>query len=356
MVLKHIANVKVKTLIVMEKKMVAHWKKKIAMTMDLKKEEILHINGNVTLNKILDKKIDVEGVKIFIATHTVLANLIDAKASKYDDLLRFMKIGMWIVDESHKRTRTLFKLIARSDIKYNIFLTATVSRKDFKEKAILNRMLPLARFNEQKANTTISKHITFIFDSYTTNPDPEKIESIQEGKWGMDVNKWAKWLNDYGWEEFSDKLLGLLVESLNMTEYQGKIIFLFNRISMIDRFVEDLENFIDKLGNPEMYGILKIGKVYGEFRDDLQDVQIIVGTDSIFRDGMDIDGLRVLINTVPFSNDTVAIQTAGRLREILGKSTVYVDLIDTAFPKMKTQRYARKRQFKKYSKQFIVVK
>lgn len=347
MVLKHIAETRVKALIVMEKKMIKHWVEKIKFTMGIEDDEVMVVSGASSLAKIISKKTDVSDVKIFIATHGILSNLIDDRASKYDDLLTRMKVGMWVVDEAHKKTKTLFALVSRTDIKHNIFLTATIARADWKEKKILNKILPLARFNEDKANVTISKHITFAFAEYTTKPTEDQIETISKSRWkGMNVDKWSKWAEDGGWYPYSEKLLELITRS--SVKVDGKIVIIFNRISIIEKFIEELEN-------NEHTKDLKLAKVFGKHRDDYQDdgVKVIIAMDSIFRDGMDVANLQVLINSVPFSSETTSIQTSGRLRNIPGKMIIYIDVIDTAFPQMKTQRTARRRAFKRYAKEFI---
>lgn len=57
---------------------------------------------------------------------------------------------------------------------------------------------------------------------------------------------------------------------------------------------------------------------------------------------MDVNDLRVLINTVPFSSDTKLTQVIGRLRKIPDREVFFFDVNDIGFDGIKGQLNLKK--------------
>lgn len=88
-----------------------------------------------------------------------------------------------------------------------------------------------------------------------------------------------------------------------------------------------------------------------------EECDIICSTIKSCGTGVDIKGLRCIINAEPFSSHITANQLAGRLREYApDKDTYFFDLIDIAFPSCENQYKSKLTNLRKKCKEVKVMK
>ena len=93
-------------------------------------------------------------------------------------------------------------------------------------------------------------------------------------------------------------------------------------------------------------------KYYNGIESDLTDAEF----DKMFDKAIDVPGLAVLINCVPFASQVKAEQVIGRLRYQSGKTCLMIDIGDFGFTECQRQYKLRKRFYKKHAKTISEIK
>lgn len=217
------------------------------------------------------------------------------------------EFGTLIVDECHHiPANTFSRLVDASYARYKIGLSGTVERKDGKHV-----MMP----------------DYFGFDKYTPpkeNYIEPKVDVIRSTIRFMDGAKipWANRINDLVNQEEYGKLICFLAAAYRKQGH--KVLLLSDRVYFLKRVKETLGDHCE----------LITGEVKGEEREKkLQRVQkgevdILLGTQSIFSEGISVNPLSCLILATPVNNTPLLTQLIGRIiREHPGKpQPVVVDI------------------------------
>lgn len=217
------------------------------------------------------------------------------------------EFGTLIVDECHHiPANTFSRLVDASYARYKIGLSGTVERKDGKHV-----MMP----------------DYFGFDKYTPpkeNYIEPKVDVIRSTIRFMDGAKipWANRINDLVNQEEYGKLICFLAAAYRKQGH--KVLLLSDRVYFLKRVKETLGDHCE----------LITGEIKGEEREKkLQRVQkgevdILLGTQSIFSEGISVNPLSCLILATPVNNTPLLTQLIGRIiREHPGKpQPVVVDI------------------------------
>ena len=131
---------------------------------------------------------------------------------------------------------------------------------------------------------------------------------------------------------------------------EGKILVLVGTIEACE-FLYD--KFCDEFSNK------KVTKVHSKAKVDRVEAfngDLIVSTPQSFGTGVDVDNIRVCINTVPYSSTVTADQVSGRLRPINDiDNSVYIEMVDVGFDQV-NKMYKKRKKFliDKCDKSFII--
>jgi superfamily II DNA or RNA helicase len=217
------------------------------------------------------------------------------------------EFGTLIVDECHHIPANTFnRLVDASYARYKIGLSGTVERKDGKHV-----MMP----------------DYFGFDKYMPPKEnylEPKVDVIRSTIRFMDGAKipWANRINDLVSQEEYGKLICFLAATYRKQGH--KVLLLSDRVYFLKRVKETLGDHCE----------LITGEVKGEERDKkIQrvkkgEVNILLGTQSIFSEGISVNPLSCLILATPVNNTPLLTQLIGRVvREHPGKQQpVIVDI------------------------------
>ena len=217
------------------------------------------------------------------------------------------EFGTIIIDECHHiPANTFSKLVDASYARYKIWLSGTVQRKDGKH-VIMPDYFGHTKFTPPKENYM----------------EPT-IEVIQTKIRFMDGAKipWANRINDLVRQEEYGKLICFLAAAYRKQGH--KVLLLSDRVYFLKRVKETLGEHCELITGevPLAEREKKIERVQSG------KVDILLGTQSIFSEGISVNPLSCLILATPVSNTPLLTQLVGRvIREYPGKiDPVVVDI------------------------------
>lgn len=254
--------------------------------------------------KVYGKKPGIIGSQKFDPTQFIVVGNIQTLVKHKDALCK--SFGTLIVDECHHIPATTFNtLVDSSYARYKIGLSGTLERKDGRH-VLLPDYFGFQRFTPPRENYMTPK--VDIIKSTIRFMDGAR------APWALRVNDLVA-QNDYG------ELVSLLAAAYRK---QGHIVLLLSdRVHFLQRLYATLGEEVAEL-------------ITGEVKDREQKLlnildgkkQILLGTQSIFSEGISVNNLSCLILATPVSNTPLLTQLIGRIaREFPGKLTpVVVDI------------------------------
>lgn len=215
--------------------------------------------------------------------------------------------GTVIVDECHHTPANTFnRLLDSSYARYKIGLSATLRRKDGKH-VILQDYFGHTRFLPPKENQMTPS-----------------IDIIQSDIRFMDGGRipWATRVNDLVGNEEYGKLISLLAASYRKKGH--KVLLLSDRVNFLKRVKETLGSYCEIITGEDKEDSreAKLKKIQAG------EVDILLGTQSIFAEGISVNPLSCLILAAPVSNAPLLDQLIGRvIRKHPGKmDPIIVDI------------------------------
>jgi len=338
----------VKSVIIVDsQKLVDQWLRDIKTYTNLKYDQCVYIKQKKGVQKVIDD--DQTNVVLYILQHATIRNVMKKDRNIAIKLFNKMGVGLKIIDEAHTNYINTFKIDSLVDIKYNLYLTATISRSDYIEAYMLKNVLPRSTFIDKE--NTINKNIVFYLGVYNTYPDEYIDKKISDGKkYGFDLNGWSNYIYSdiNNWETYLttiEKMLKMIIKKTNR-----KIAIAIPRINMINDTLEYLKSL-------EVFKHKTFTCLHSKCKHmDITGSDIIIGTNKILGKGMDIENLGAMLNMGPYTSDpNIANQISGRLRPLPnGELSYYIEMVDIGFSKSLKQRKARLKGFKDKAVKIIV--
>ena len=301
-----ILKLKLKTIIIThQEKLKMQWIKTIDEMTSFPIENICNISGSDIMDKIMKGEINAE---IYLVNHQTL----NAYAREHGwksirEFFKKIKVGIKVIDEAHKFFENIFMIDNFSNCFKTFYLTATFGRSDQTEVRIYNRAFSsLVRYGEETFNSEEKrKHINFITVNFCSQPTYNILPNIRSN-YGFSAYKYI----DYELSEENNSLMKVLFRILEQTEkLEGKTLIVSPKVESVDKIANAIK---DRFG-------YDVGVVYGKNSPELnkENLQkdIISSTIKSVGEGVDIKGLRVLINLEPVGAKSLADQLRGRLRE-----------------------------------------
>ena len=233
-----------------------------------------------------------------------------------------------------------FSSVLNIDFNTNVYktfyLTATFERGFYSEnKVFFNCFKNIAKFGVE-TKESLRKHIVYIAVKFNTKPNIDQQIKIK-GRKGFDRNAYIDYQIKNG------KIFDVV---RYVTEYfknqEGKLAILSSKIDSSFIFTEYMQELY-----PDKKVIPWNSQVSDEIKETVNECDIISSTPKSLGTGVDINGLRFLIMTEPYSSQITANQVPGRLREYgPDMYTFYVELIDIGFPKVNEMYRKRMKIFK----------
>lgn len=317
------------------------WKERILEYTDTEEDEIYYISGQNSINRLYKRgKDEMKNIKFFLCCYRTFSNKLKSSetSKEISDLINFIQVNLKIHDEAHVEYMTIFKLNMICNLK-TIYLSATPQRSDPNEDKVYQNMLFLtdkfSSANMKRKNNKDNKDEDENYHNiiiYNWNSKPNlKNQSECQTKYGFSMARYFKYLEEEKYEQFEELLYDLIFNQILKNRRKKKIAILFGTNSIIDKFYNNLCQYVI-----DMNYKLKIGKFNGTIKKserlkELTESDIIITTDKSFSKGLESENLQVLINTVPFSSETKLTQVIGRLRKLPNKEVFFFDINDNGF-------------------------
>lgn len=312
------------------------WKNYFLEYTDIKANEIFHISGTPSINKLRNR--DVSQYKVFLVLHATLKSYGDSRG--WDELHEFFKmigVGIKIYDEAHLDFDNMMSIDSYTNTFISYYLTATPARSNFEENTIFqiyfNGVPNINLFHED-----IDPHTAYVGMKFNSCPSPMDITKCKNA-YGMDRIAYTNYVVNQ--ENFHSILHILINKALNKP---GKCLWYIGTNEAI-LIVRDwiYENYPELVRNVGIYSSI----IPKEFRKAELDKKIILSTTKSAGAAMDIPGLVEVANIAePFKSRVLAQQTLGRTRD---RDTIYKDLVDLGFPQTKAYYNFKRPVFMKYA-------
>ena len=295
------------------------WVRSLMEFTNIKPKQLCIIQGIQSLVNIMDADDEPE---VFVFSLETLREYCKHQGS-YQDLPPFQKfceyfgIGFKIFDEVHLNFHACTMIDLSCNIPNNVYLTATFTSGNQNTRKIFDLVYPK---DMQYGRNSLKKYTVAYFYSYFGNVPNGRVmraRGYMHNKYEQYLLKRPLLLKGY----LRDVLHPLIVSHyINVKNPGEKLVIFVNRLEMVDAVYNwCIENYKD----------YKICKYIGGVKDTvLASNEIIITTEKSCGCGTDIKNLRTVINTVSTKSPTAVLQVFGRLRELPGVTTEYVDLCD----------------------------
>jgi len=323
---------------------VEQWKTRIIEFTDTTEDEIYKISGSKSIDSLLKlDKNEISKYKFFIGIHRTFKNLMENK-TLFDSFMEKIKITLKVYDEAHVEISNIFNMDMRIDCP-SWYLTATPSRSDYREDKVFQAIYK--NVPKYSGKSKFKKYSNVIIYKINSRPSVKEIEKLKT-KYGFNGNEFSKLMNTDNYKMYEKELVNIIFGLINKDETR-KTAVVFHLNSSVDLFYDKLKHIIERNNLKVSIGKFN-GNIKKSERSKALDKDLIITTGKSFAKAIDVKDLECLINTVPFSSNTMAEQLMGRLRKIENKEVYYFDLIDIGYPQCKNQLYYKKKTYNKLSK------
>jgi superfamily II DNA or RNA helicase len=313
------AYLKMRSIIIVHSdKLKTQWKSEFLDKTNINEQEIFDIKGSQGISHII--KYPKAKYKVFLVNHQTIAAYAKREGwSAVTDLFRLMKIGVKIYDEAHFNFENIIKIDLFTNTKKNFYLTANFERGDYTENRLFDICFNnVIRYgNEEKSK--VRKHIKYLAVLYHSKPSVYDRMSIKN-RYNFDKNKYI----DYQMRN------GLIIDVIRYVIdkiVNAKLLIFLSTIDAVDATTEILKEVY-----PEKIVGAYHSKLLDEYKAESLNADIIISTPKSLGTGVDIHGLRYIINTEPYSSSVTANQVPGRLRPLNDEDhSGYIELVDFGF-------------------------
>ena len=318
------------------------WKKNILEKTNIPENKIFIIQGSNSLLKLFKRIENNDKPIAIIGSIQTLRNYIKRETYPYtelplwEELLKILNIGIIIKDEYHLNFNAYLLVDLFSNVKTNIYLSATPRRNDYQEAVMFNKIYPASILGDR---TNSKKHVEINLCGY---------------KMFMDVND-SKFKTKYGYsqniyESFILKRPGKLTEYLQIiqnvadSEYFNKyypkevkcVIFCYTK-----KMCKEVSNYLRS-----KHANYSIKTKLSEDPEENLNADVIVSTIGSLGTGHDLSKLVTIINTVSTKAQTKLEQVPGRLRPVEGYQCKYIDLYNDTLKFHRSHLYVKRRIYK----------
>jgi superfamily II DNA or RNA helicase len=270
------------------------------------------------------------GKDVYFVNHQTIDRFIsNMSPTQLNKAMISLGIGVKVIDEYHLHFRNSLVIDMFTNVNKTIYLTATFDRSDKQESILFSRITGgIPTYGASALPEEDEKHVTYHPVHYSTKCPYRVVKSLGSG-FGMGMKKWvfADWTFFDDPDNNTNKIIFSIIAKCLTRE--GRILVTTPAIKSCLHLGNVIQN---------MYPHLRVGVISSKNTDKKNEevketCHIIVSTIQSAGTGVDIKGLRYVINAEPFSSKVTAEQFMGRLRPFFGsdgdqKVTYLFDLVD----------------------------
>lgn len=334
------------------------WIQSILKFTDVDEKDICVLKGVDSLILLWHRIAEGYRPKFIIASTRTMTNYIlepqnkYTKIPSYTSLCETLGIGTKIIDECHLNFNTNSLIDMKSNIKVNIYLSATYQRSSRDGRRIFNMYFPdKLKFGNQ----FIKKYATVEMVYYHLCIPPTDLGRFKSDR-GYNHAVYEKYLRKhkqlmklYVNEVIYPLLNSFFCEKAKLNQHCLILVktrdFAEELYSRLAKKIVNTSMSIFFSGDPGIYGL-----------EENLHKDIIISTISSCGTGRDIKGLKTCICTVSMSSQPQSLQCLGRLREIPGEDVYYVDLCNEEIHSHRSHAQLRIQYFKNRVKELTEFK
>ena len=309
--------------------------------MDISK--IYKINGSSSINMIFnDRSNKAKNAYIYLATHSSLQSYADRNGwDKIGMLFDHLGIGIKIYDEFHQNFDNMMMIDFFTNTWKTFYLSATPGRSQFYENRIFQlafKNVPAIDLYKEEQN-----HTEYIALKYNSHPTPLDIQKCKNNVYGLDRMAYVDYIttNKYFYKALNIIMSDFVMKVINKG---GKVLMYIGTNQGILRVYQWIaDNYRELIGDIGLFTSL----VEKSEKRKEQDKRLILTTTKSAGAGEDIKGLKLtVVLAEPFKSEILARQTLGRTRD---SNTLYLELVDLGFKKIKSFYFSKLPVFNKYA-------
>ena len=318
------------------KNWLTQWKKCILEYTNLTSKNVHIISGASSITMLLTGKSQYNKCDIFLVTHSTIKSYGDQYGwDKIDELYKILGIGNMFIDEAHLNFDNICSINYSVNVYKTYLVTATPARSDKDE----NRIYQLAMKNVPSINLfdeDQDPHTRYVAIKWNSKPTPKQISDCKN-VYGLDRNKYV----NYVVEQPNFYLMLHIVMDIVM-KADGKTLFYIGTNEAILKVYKWLsDNYPEFLNDIGIYTSIVPDKQIEKNK------KLILSTTKSAGAAEDIAGLKMtIVLAEPFKSEVLARQTLGRTRD---DDTLYIELVDLGFYKIKKYYYDKLPVFNKYA-------
>lgn len=319
---------------------------------NVRKSYLINITSSDMIDKIIDGKIS--GFYYFVNHQTLTSYMSSRGTQKLREFFKAIRVGVKVFDEAHLAFKNVLRIDFFSNTMKTFYLTANFDRSDSKESRLFKKCFAsVYKFGEEtKEYEEKRKHIIYVPVLYRSHPTFNQ-EAMARNAYGFSVLGFSKYAL---YEDEEATMLRKFRKIFEIaTGIEGKILITVPRIDDTEMMKSLIEKEYPDLGKSIM--TINSSNTKKDNDEAKQNADIICSTIKSCGTGVDIKGLRCVINLEPFSSKITSNQLSGRLREYApDKDTYFFDLVDCAFSTCEHQYKTKLGYLKKKCKEIRVMK
>ena len=312
------------------------WKDCILEYTNLESKNVHIISGADSINMLLTGKSRYNDCDIFLVTHSTIKSYGDTYGwDKIGELYKILGIGNMFIDEAHLNFDNICSINYAVNVYKTYLVTATPARSNRDENRIyqlaMKNVPAISLFNEEE-----DPHTKYIAIKWNSKPNPKQI-SYCKNAYGLDRNKYVNYVvnqpNFY-------MMLHIIMDIV--MKIDGKTLFYIGTNDAILKIYQWLsDNYPEYIGDIGIYTSIAVDK------QSEREKKLILSTTKSAGAAEDLPNLKMtIVLAEPFKSEVLARQTLGRTRD---DDTLYIELVDLGFYKIKQYYYSKLPIFNKYA-------
>lgn len=292
---------------------------------NLSGDAIFFIQG---LGDIIKAKELADEHNIFIITHASIRNFYLTYG--FRELYRLftdLGIGMKVYDEFDLEVKNTLLMDCYTCIRYNLYLTATVVKSSYSENEAFKFMYQsVFKTGKEHFKTYVpERRATVVF--YHSKPNQAEFKSCFDWNMNFVADKYMSYMMNK--ETFYEALAPVVEQIKNYLPSKDlKYIFYVGKIINCDIMKAKLNECFDiPLDNISVFN----STVSRRDKEKALANKIITSTTDSMGRGLDIKGLKVIVNCEVFGSESIFKQLTGRIGRKGGNEGFYYEVVDLSF-------------------------
>lgn len=314
------------------------WKGNIIDYTNLSSKDILLLDTQAMNLLLLGKSISTTKAKLYLCTHATLHSFGTTFGwNNLNKVFELLGIGIKIFDEAHTNYENMLMIDFFTNVAKTYYVTATPARSNYMEDEIFQLSMKNVP-GIDLFDAVNDPHTEYIAIKFNSKPTAQQI-SMCKNAYGLDRNKYVNYVT----KQPNFYLMMRIVMDLVMKANGRALLYIGTNEGLLRVYKWIGENYPHFIGHIGIFTSL----VPKEQKFKEKEKKLILSTTKSAGLGEHIEGLKLtVVLAEPFKSEVITRQTLGRTRD---KNTVYVELVDLGFRKIRDYYYFKRPIFNKYA-------